>query len=87
MAKRPLSFLQEFASVQEEQGKSAGENEESEGSAGDDAGGEADDEQTEGENNWFPRMKTRELLWLGPIRHVIVQKRKLMIFHFPSFFE
>jgi hypothetical protein len=48
-----LKYLQAFTSVQEERSKSRSDNEEFEGSAGDDAEGEADDEQTEGNDSRF----------------------------------
>ena len=48
-----LEYLQAFASVQEEQAKSRSNDEKFEGSAGDDAEGEADDEQTEGDDSEF----------------------------------
>ena len=48
-----LEYLQAFASVQEEQAKLGSDDKEFEGSAGDDAEGEADDEQTEGNDSGF----------------------------------
>jgi hypothetical protein len=48
-----LEYLQAFASVQEEQAKLGSDDKEFEGSASDDAKGEADDEQTEGNDSGF----------------------------------
>jgi hypothetical protein len=48
-----LEYLQAFASVQEEQAKSGSDDEEFEGVAGDDAEGEANGEQTEGNASRF----------------------------------
>ena len=48
-----LGYLQAFAGVQEEQAKSGSDDEEYEDSTGDDAEGEADDEQTEGNDSRF----------------------------------
>jgi hypothetical protein len=48
-----LEYLQAFACVQEEQEKSGSDDEEFEGPASDDAEGEADDEQTEGDDSGF----------------------------------
>jgi len=45
--------LQAFANVQEEQAKSGSDDEEFEGSGGDDAEGEADDEQIESDDSGF----------------------------------
>jgi hypothetical protein len=48
-----LEYLQAFASVHEERSKSRSDNEEFEGSTNDDAEGEADDEQTKGNDSRF----------------------------------